>query len=127
MKTSRKIASTAAVLGMAGAGLIIGAPAASAATAYNGACGSGYSVIDSMKVGDPIVLKMPYATFTYRVSRTAIVDPSDVGIVISNGTESAEHLVRNADLAMYQAKRKGKGRLEVFEGAMHDAAVHRVP
>jgi sortase A len=56
--------------------------------------------IDSMKVGDPIVLKMPYGTFTYRVSRTAIVDPSDVGIVKKVGYEQ---LVLSACHPLYSA------------------------
>ncbi|MCU1350838.1 MAG: putative signaling protein [Acidimicrobiales bacterium] len=60
------------------------------------------------------------------IDGTTLAIGASVGIVVSDGTESAEHLVRNADLAMYQAKRAGKGRLEVFEGAMHDAALHRL-
>jgi sortase A len=37
--------------------------------------------IDSMRKGDAVTLEMPYATFSYRVEKTAIVDPSDVGVV----------------------------------------------
>jgi len=37
--------------------------------------------IDSMQKGDEVTLEMPYATFTYRVERTDVVDPSDVGVV----------------------------------------------
>jgi sortase A len=37
--------------------------------------------IDSMEVGDPITLKMPYGTIRYRVEKTAIVEPTDVGVV----------------------------------------------
>jgi len=37
--------------------------------------------IDSMERGDPITLKMPYGTFHYRVQRTAIVSPEDIGVV----------------------------------------------
>ncbi len=37
--------------------------------------------IDSMEPGDPITLKMPYGIFRYRVQKTDIVDPGDVGIV----------------------------------------------
>jgi len=43
--------------------------------------------IDSMKPGDRIVLEMPYASLTYRVQKTAIVDPSDVGVVRGVGYE----------------------------------------
>ncbi|MCU1358332.1 MAG: Diguanylate kinase [Acidimicrobiales bacterium] len=60
------------------------------------------------------------------IDATNVALGASVGIVISDGTESAEHLVRNADLAMYQAKRAGKGRLEVFEAGMHESALERL-
>jgi diguanylate cyclase (GGDEF)-like protein/PAS domain S-box-containing protein len=40
--------------------------------------------------------------------------------------ERAVQLLRNADSAMYAAKRKGKGRCEVYEPSMHAAAVLRL-
>jgi sortase A len=43
--------------------------------------------IDSMEQGDHIVLELPYATIVYRVQKTAIVDPSDVGVVRPVGYE----------------------------------------
>jgi sortase A len=57
--------------------------------------------IDSMEAGDPIVLKMPYATFVYRVEKTEVVDDSDVGVVEGVGYEqlvlSACHPLYSAD------------------------------
>ncbi|MFJ8825796.1 spore-associated protein A [Streptomyces sp. NPDC102467] len=51
MRAHRKIAGSAAAVALAAAGLTVAAsPAQAAATAYNGACGSGYKVIDSMSV-----------------------------------------------------------------------------
>jgi diguanylate cyclase (GGDEF)-like protein len=47
-------------------------------------------------------------------------------IGISAGIETAEHLLRNADLAMYRAKSRGKGRFELFEPGMHAEAVKRL-
>ena len=41
--------------------------------------------------------------------------------------ESADELVRNADVAMYLAKSHGKGRFEVFEPSMHAAAHDPAP
>ena len=38
----------------------------------------------------------------------------------------AEELLRNADVAMYMAKERGKGRYQVFEPAMHDTALKRL-
>ncbi|MGH2576785.1 MAG: putative bifunctional diguanylate cyclase/phosphodiesterase, partial [Actinomycetota bacterium] len=40
--------------------------------------------------------------------------------------QSAEELLRNADVAMYMAKEAGKGRYQVFEPAMHDTALRRL-
>jgi len=60
------------------------------------------------------------------VEGNLIVLSASVGIVVSDGTETAEDLVRNADLAMFRAKRTGKGRFELYEKAMHDDARHRL-
>ena len=43
--------------------------------------------IDDVVGGDRIVLEMPYGTFTYRVQRTAVVDPSQIGVVRGVGYE----------------------------------------
>ena len=56
---------------------------------------------------------------------------ASVGIAVSEdagdgGEEVAEALMRNADVAMYMAKEKGKGRYQVFEPAMHDTALRRL-
>jgi sortase A len=59
--------------------------------------------IDSMHRGDVITLEMPYATFTYRVQKTQIVDPSDVGIVHSVGYE---RLVLTACHPLYSASQR---------------------
>jgi diguanylate cyclase (GGDEF)-like protein len=49
-----------------------------------------------------------------------------VGIAISYGQLSAEELLRNADLAMYAAKNKGKGRYEIFDGSMQEGVMERL-
>jgi sortase A len=59
--------------------------------------------IDSMVAGDRITLQMPYATFTYRVQKTEIVDPSDVGIVKKVGYE---RLVLSACQPLYSAAQR---------------------
>jgi diguanylate cyclase (GGDEF)-like protein/PAS domain S-box-containing protein len=41
-------------------------------------------------------------------------------------TRGADELIRDADAAMYIAKRDGKGRYSVFEPAMHDGVVARL-
>jgi sortase A len=59
--------------------------------------------IDSMQAGDRIVLKMPYAHFFYRVQKTAIVDPTDVGIVKKVGYD---RLVLSACNPLYSAEQR---------------------
>jgi diguanylate cyclase (GGDEF)-like protein len=56
---------------------------------------------------------------------TLVITPS-VGIALypSDGTD-VDTLLRNADLAMYFAKRKGPGMYAFFDGAMNDAALRR--
>ena len=44
---------------------------------------------------------------------------------IATGCEDAETLLRNADVAMYAAKRRGRARYERFEPGMGDAAISR--
>ena len=72
--------------------------------------------IDSMKSGDPITLKMPYAIFHYRVQKTAIVDPSDVGIVKKVGYP---RLVLSACNPLYSAAQ----RFIVFARLVREQAV----
>jgi len=56
---------------------------------------------------------------------TLVITPS-IGIAIypSDGTD-VDTLLRNADLAMYFAKRKGPGMHAFFDTSMNDAALHR--
>ncbi len=49
-----------------------------------------------------------------------------VSIGIAAGKDDAETLLRDADLAMYRAKSRGKGRYAVFEPGMHTAIVERL-
>jgi diguanylate cyclase (GGDEF)-like protein/PAS domain S-box-containing protein len=49
-----------------------------------------------------------------------------VGIATSAHAETAEALLRDADVAMYRAKARGRGEFLVFEPAMHVAALARL-
>jgi diguanylate cyclase (GGDEF)-like protein len=51
---------------------------------------------------------------------------ASVGITLNSDGADAETLLRNADLAMYMAKRRGKGRYQVFETSMHTEMVQRL-
>lgn len=52
---------------------------------------------------------------------------TSIGIAAgSPETSSSEELLRNADLAMYLAKQRGKGNFIVFEPKMHEALMERI-
>ncbi len=55
------------------------------------------------------------------------VEPgASLGIATSHGDPTAEELLRDADAAMYVAKRGGKGTFQVFDPTMHVGAVRRL-
>jgi diguanylate cyclase (GGDEF)-like protein len=49
---------------------------------------------------------------------------ASIGVAV--GLEETEDLLRNADLAMYEAKGQGKGRYEIFQRHMHEALAQRL-
>lgn len=52
---------------------------------------------------------------------------ASMGIAVDTGTsESPQHLLRSADLALYRAKERGRARFQMFDPAMHDEAVERL-
>jgi len=51
---------------------------------------------------------------------------ASVGLAHARDDDTADDLLRNADVAMYRAKAAGKGRHTVFEPGMHEAALHRL-
>ncbi len=52
---------------------------------------------------------------------------ASIGIVFGDeNTDQATHLLRDADTAMYQAKKKGGGHYEIFDSSMHTSAFNRL-
>jgi diguanylate cyclase (GGDEF)-like protein len=51
---------------------------------------------------------------------------TSIGVAYSDSTESADGLLRNADMAMYEAKRRGKDRWQKYEVALGRARVQRL-
>jgi PAS domain S-box-containing protein len=61
------------------------------------------------------------------VNQQEIVISASIGISASISPDTqAEDLLRDADIAMYRAKKAGKARCEVSDPAMHDSAVKRL-
>jgi len=58
--------------------------------------------------------------------RPGVYISASIGIAVRREGDTAGELLRNADVAMYTAKSKGKARFEIFEPAMHDAVVARL-
>jgi diguanylate cyclase (GGDEF)-like protein len=55
-----------------------------------------------------------------------ILPRASIGITFGRAGESTGELLRNADVAMYQAKRTGGSRYELYDPQMHDAARKRL-
>ena len=49
-----------------------------------------------------------------------------VGVIIDEGTSSASNLLADADATVSLAKRRGRGRIEVFDHRVHDQVVTRL-
>jgi len=63
----------------------------------------------------------------FAVNGREIVLSASVGIIISsNDTTSSEAVLRDAEIAMYRAKKSGNGHCEVFDGAMQADAIGRL-
>ena len=63
---------------------------------------------------------------TFRLEGQDIMVGASIGVAVARpGTETADELLRNADVAMYTAKSSGKNRIAVFEPTMHAAIVAR--
>jgi diguanylate cyclase (GGDEF)-like protein/PAS domain S-box-containing protein len=80
--------------------------------------------LDASRIAERLLNTMapPYDIFGNEVRSTA-----SVGVVTSEaGEASAEEVIRNADVAMYEAKRSGRGCTVVFNEAMHTRLTRRV-
>lgn len=59
--------------------------------------------IDELEEGDEILIDMPYASFTYEVEKSAIVEPSEIGVVRDIGRE---RVVLTACHPLYSASQR---------------------
>jgi diguanylate cyclase (GGDEF)-like protein len=63
----------------------------------------------------------------HHVAGASVVASASIGIAVSlTGAETADELLRNADLAMYAAKARQSGGPELFQHRMHASAIERI-
>ena len=80
--------------------------------------------IEAVRVAERIQAELATPFF---VNQQEIVISASIGIASSTSPHTqAEDLMRDADIAMYRAKRDGKARCEVSDPAMHASAVKRL-
>jgi PAS domain S-box-containing protein len=79
---------------------------------------------DAIRVAQRIQKKL---AVPFAINGHEIVTAVSVGVVLSsNSYVQAADVLRDAEIAMYRAKRSGKGRCEVFDSAMHASALRRL-
>jgi diguanylate cyclase (GGDEF)-like protein/PAS domain S-box-containing protein len=60
------------------------------------------------------------------LERRAITPSASIGIACGDSAQSAQDILRDADLALYEAKRSGKGRAQLYRPMMHAAALEQL-
>jgi predicted signal transduction protein with EAL and GGDEF domain len=79
---------------------------------------------DAIRVAERIQQRLG---IPFLVDAQEVVITASIGIAFSASSYSdSEDLVRDAEIAMYRAKREGKARYQVFDNAMHTLAVKRL-
>lgn len=87
-------------------------------------CYHNYESIDSLGLMADSVVELFSAPF--HIYDTNISISASIGICMQQASEiDADQLLRYADIAMYQAKERGKNRYEFFDDSMRDAAQQR--
>ncbi len=81
-------------------------------------------VSDALRVADRIQKEL---TLPFYLGEQEVFTTSSIGIALSTkGYDRPEDLLRDADTAMYRAKRLGAGHYEIFKPDMHVEAVARL-
>ena len=62
----------------------------------------------------------------FRINERDVFATVSIGIAFGSRSSTSEEILRDADLAMYTAKSRGKNRYELFEVEQHEAAIIRV-
>ena len=77
----------------------------------------------AFSIADRIVTLLSEA---FLLSGREVYTSPSIGMAFSENSTDADTLLRNADAAMYEAKRRGKGRYEVFRDNLSAAALARL-
>ena len=76
---------------------------------------------ESCKVAQRILKEL---STPFKIDGHEIITSSSIGIVLSSrDNRQVEDLIRDADIAMYRAKEKGRGRYEIFDAQMRQQVV----
>jgi diguanylate cyclase (GGDEF)-like protein len=79
---------------------------------------------DAIRVADRIQERL---AIPFDVEGQEVVTTASIGIAFcATSYTNSEDMVRDAEIAMYRAKREGKARCQVFDIAMHTSAVTRL-
>jgi PAS domain S-box-containing protein len=79
---------------------------------------------DAIRVAERIQERL---SIPFIVEGQEVVTTASIGIAFcATSYSNSEELVRDAEIAMYRAKREGKARCQVFDSAMHAFAVKRL-
>ncbi len=81
------------------------------------------SILETVQIAERVLdaLSQPCLIGTREMSVTA-----SLGIAIADGSATPESLLRDSDAAMYRAKERGRGRLEMFDDALRSKAERRM-
>jgi PAS domain S-box-containing protein len=79
---------------------------------------------DAIRVADRVQERL---AIPFDVEGQRVVTTASIGIAFcATSYTNSEDMVRDAEIAMYRAKRAGKARCQVFDNAMHASAVARL-
>jgi diguanylate cyclase (GGDEF)-like protein/PAS domain S-box-containing protein len=79
---------------------------------------------DARVVSERLLVKL---AVPYQIGKHEVYSTASIGIVVGSPNYArAEELVRDADTAMYEAKRNGKSRYVLFDNSMHDRVRRRM-
>jgi diguanylate cyclase (GGDEF)-like protein len=77
-------------------------------------------LIEGAEGGDGLPERLSAAmAHPFSLSSNQVLVTASIGVATSTAGETADDLLRNADMAMYAAKRRGKGRAATYESRMY--------